>query len=59
MDGKQIVKYFGGEMQAAIAVGKSHQTIKNWVAGTTIPNVTQEFIELMSHGKLKADKVAK
>lgn len=54
MDAKQIIKYFGGELQAALALGKTPQTIKNWKNGKKIPLNTQFFIENLSKGKLKA-----
>lgn len=56
MTADQIIKYYGGELQAAAAIGKSHQTIKNWLSGGRIPHNTQQFIQSVTLGKLKADK---
>ena len=55
MNAQQIVKHFGGELQAALALGKTQNTIKNWLDGSKIPVNTQNFIQTITGGKLKAD----
>jgi hypothetical protein len=55
MNYDQVVKHFGGELEAALALGKSHQTIKNW-KDKPIPPFAQRFIERITVRKLKAEK---
>lgn len=51
----EVIKYYGGEMNAACSLEVSHQTIKNWKA-LGIPKVRQSDIQLKTNNKLKADK---
>lgn len=50
----QIVKHFGGVQKAADGLGVSRQTIYLWDGG--IPHRSQQLIEALTGGKLKADK---
>jgi len=59
MNVDQVIKHFGGEMEAATALCYSLQSIKNWESTRKIPNSAQRYIERATNGKLKADKVAK
>jgi len=56
MKPKDLVFYFGGVAQAAIAIGVHRRTIYHWLEQKEIPWRTQRLIELDTRGGLKAKK---
>lgn len=54
----QVIKFYGSEREAAFELKVSTQTLWNW-KHNGINLVRQQAIELLTKGRLKADKVKK
>jgi DNA-binding transcriptional regulator YdaS (Cro superfamily) len=52
-----VVKFFGTQVKAAIALGIRQSAIANWVMRGFIPPLRQLHIEKVTRGKLKADPI--
>lgn len=52
----EAVVYFGGKSKLAKALGINPSAVSMW--GETIPEVRQYQIQVLSKGKLKADRKA-
>lgn len=52
-----LVQKFGNKGQISLALGMSYSRIANWFYKGYIPQITQYQIEVLTKGKLKADKV--
>ncbi len=51
-----VIKFFGTQQAAAAALGFGQSSIANWVARDKVPPISQLKLEIISEGKLKADK---
>ena len=54
MTPKDVVKFFGGQTAAAVALGTSRQVINNWVRRRRVTAQWQLVIADRSNKKLKA-----
>lgn len=52
----QVIKHFGTQAAAAEALGIGQPAVSNWVARGVVPSVSQLKLEMVTGGKLKADK---
>lgn len=53
----QVIKHYDGNMQfAAYNLGFTDAAIRKWKSENRIPHRTQQLIESLTGGKLKADK---
>lgn len=53
----QIIKYYGGKTLAAVALGYTLQSLRDWrKAKNGIPLRTQCMIEIETGGRLKAER---
>lgn len=57
MNIKELLKYYGSELNVAFAVRKHPQTVKNWVNENRIPQSAQMAIQFLTKGKFKADEI--
>ena len=56
MTPKQVIKHFGTVRITAEALSVTTQNIYNWLALETIPRGAQCELEVITRGKLKADR---
>lgn len=56
MKPQDVIKYFGTQSAAAEALGFGQSSIANWVARGKVPPISQLKLEIITGGKLKADK---
>ena len=54
MTPEQVIKHYGGERQAAVALNVTRQAVNYWKRAKTIPYRTQAWIQLHTDGALKA-----
>ncbi len=60
MTPEQVIKHYDGSISyAAYNLGFSDQAVRHWVAKKRIPSKTQQLIEALTAGKLKADRKVK
>ena len=52
----QVIKHFGTQAATAEALGIGQPAVSNWVARGVVPSVSQLRLEIITGGKLKADK---
>ena len=58
MDIQQVIKFYGGEVKTAAALGKSIQTIISWKkSDSPLSYWNQAAIQTISNGKLKAKAI--
>lgn len=57
MKTKDVIDHFGSVIEAAKAIGISRPAIYMW--GQTVPEKRQFHIEVLTNGKLKADRKTK
>ena len=56
MKASEVIEYFGSQTEAAKAIEVSIPSVWAWVANDSVPMLRQYQIEIMTKGKLKADK---
>lgn len=56
MNTTELLKFYGSDLKAAVSIGVSGQTIRNWIGAKKIPDHMQLAIQTLSKGKLKADE---
>ena len=54
----RVIEHFGGLTKTAAALSVTEQTIRNWIKAGDIPIMAQFAIQILSKGKIKADKAA-
>ena len=60
MTADQIVKHFHGSVEfTAYNLGYSEAAVRKWVSDKRVPPKPQRLVELITAGKLKADKIVK
>lgn len=52
----QVLSYYGGQTAAARALGITQPAVAHWVAAGRVPADTQYRIEVLTGGKLRADR---
>ncbi len=57
MTPNELMEYSGGNLTTAAHTAQvKENTVRNWLAAGSIPAVQQRSIEVLTKGKLKADK---
>jgi ParB-like chromosome segregation protein Spo0J len=56
MTPEQVIKHFGTQELAAQALGFRQSAVSNWLARGKVPPISQLKLEIITDGKLKADK---
>jgi hypothetical protein len=60
MTPKQLLEHYGGSnLAAAVALGYTEPSIRNWINANKIPYKAQRIIEAVTNGKLVARKEKK
>lgn len=59
MTPQQAISHFGSQSKLAAALGLKQPSIAGWVTEGKIPEPRQYQIEIVSGGKLKADRADK
>jgi hypothetical protein len=60
MTPKQLLEHYGGSnLAAAVALGYTEPSIRNWINANKIPYKAQRIIEAVTGGKLVARKEKK
>lgn len=60
MTPKQLLEHYGGSnLAAAVAIGYTEPSIRNWINANKIPFKAQRIIESVTNGKLVARKEKK
>lgn len=52
----QLIEFYGTQGVASEKLGYSRPTLSNWKKRGAIPEGPQAWIQILSHGKLRADK---
>jgi predicted transcriptional regulator len=56
MKPSHLIKHFGSEIRAAKGIGVTRQAVNLWMKANRIPKQAQFMIELLTGGRLRADK---
>lgn len=56
MTPNQLTRHYGNGNRAARALGISRQAVRRWIAQGYVPETRQYQIEVLTGGKLRADR---
>jgi ParB-like chromosome segregation protein Spo0J len=56
MTPEQVIKHFGTQQAVADALGFRQSAVANWLVRGKVPPISQLKLEIITDGKLKADK---